>query len=619
MPTVNRTSPQGSHLDFSTGAEIKGLSASTNSGNPVEHDQLITAQALKQNLITAGNVIEVDGANANLLFLQSDASVTLAGTNSYYARNSTGSAGDFDVSGYVDMGVGEIATFGSSSPYNFQVTSTSANSYHWYRRDNGDGTYMVLGFYLPGGAYTLAKVTGDPADFTNVVVEYKASPPTTGSKTVDGERYIDYDHANVTLGLGANISYAKAQNGQFTLNVAKTTGEMVTGTVTDAKVAKDYLDQEVASAKVAGNNAYDNSASSYPQAPTDVQSMGEAAKEQIDVAQNTANGAVTVNGTQNTNIAAHSTALSIANGDTDMGLFSNTSLTDNAPLKTVLEDFADAELQEHTNVVSTLGTQLGDSDIGSMNSNIYSDGGTVKAKLEEVAVAVEGIIATGTIDFPQSEYHHHYTEYATPAGWEDGVTDVAAMIIDPTGSNVQLDSLPAGTSILMITDSGSPIDGLYVTVDGGAGVFTMVRHSAADEASEFFQGRKIQNLNGASHAGATYQIQSESVTTLDTDVIKFVHVGSVAIGEGTITEPKLSPALATKVNDKCDKYAVTVTIPDTGTVTINHNLNSLDVCVAIKDSAGNYYTTAEVDELDANNITVANIVEMVDARVIVIG
>ncbi|CAL9980390.1 hypothetical protein VPHD481_0013 [Vibrio phage D481] len=619
MSSTDKTDLVYRHLDFADTSKILNLPDATLDGSPLPKSQIEALLAAKQNSLSDENGIVIDGANIAIDLLLSDPSLSLSGTWNYYSRNSTGSAGDFDVAGYVDMGVGEIASFGSSSPYNFQVTSTSSNSYHWYRRDNGDGTYMVLGFYLPGGQYTIAKVTGDPADFTNVVVEYKASPPTTGHKEIDGERYADSDHAGITLAAGGNISYAKFQSGQLAVNVAHSEGEATTGKVFDAKVAKDLINEKTDEAKIAANTTFDNTSASYPQAPTDVQSMGEAAKEQIDIAKSTADGAVTVNTTQNTNIAAHSTVLGVSNGATHLGGFTNDLLDDNADVKTVFESIATEMDSRAASTQALLGVTLGDTGMGDMTSTIYTDDTDVKSLLDEAGSAIESLQVGAGAFWTAVDYHHHEDSHALPAGFGDGSTDVGTLVIDPTGSNILLSAMNTGDRILVIGDGTDPVTGIYVVNADNS----TQRATDAQASGDFTTNKTVNIINGGSHAGATYAYVGASDPTLGSDPLPFEFKQGTNVGDTTITEAKLSIVLAQKVNDKTDKETATFDINTSDgnggfTETIAHTLGE-DYIAQVADAAtGEVRTNFEVVKSD-NQVVVNSNISVTGLKIVIIG
>ncbi len=614
MPDINRTIVQGAHIDFSQGAQIKGISASTTSGHPVEHDQLASELSNKQGNLVEGDAISVTGDTVSI-------SLGLSGTD-YSGLTLSGLAESSLNGAYVRASYfGHFDDAGTALDFTY-----NAGNFDVYYKDNGGGVWAFLAKRSHDGTsdtgqWRVNLITTDPttitADVTDLVPDYTAVdgnvPTYSGEVSDSGRRVPASADSNVAYASGS-ASYLKIDsNGDLAADVVTEIADVATGKLLDASTTKTYLDSEVATAKVAGNNSFTNAVAGLTGNPSNVQSAIESVASEVDTAETNISNIQTVNTTQGNNINAHSSALGIANGATDLGTFTNPALTDGASLKTVLEGFADAELTEHQNVTTSLGTSVGDTNFGSMVSNIYTDSSDAKALLEEAGSAIESLQVGQGAFWQAADYHHHDDSSDLPSTWGDGVTSQGSVVIDANGSNLSVAEMGTGDRILVI--GGTVENGIYVVnADDSTS-----RAADADASTDFTVNKTVNIVNGGSHAGATYAYTGEDNPDLGTDNLPFTFKQSSNVADGSVTTTKLSTEVNATIEAKCGKHAETADIPATGYLTITHNLNSLDVAVSVKDSGGNYNNSLEIDEIDANSISIASVVAMTGARIVVIG
>ena len=107
--------------------------------------------------------------------------------------------------------------------------------------------------------------------------------------------------------------------------------------------------------------------------------------------------------------------------------------------------------------------------------------------------------------------------------------------------------------------------------------------------------------------------------TLDTDALPFEFKQGTNVGDNTVTEAKLAPALADKINDKSDKFVDTVTTDVSGYVTVTHDLGTADFIAQVWTTTGTVeVVTAEISDPTVNSVVIGG-VPSTTYKVILIG
>ncbi|CAL9956045.1 hypothetical protein VPHD480_0014 [Vibrio phage D480] len=621
MSNSDKTDLVYRHLDFGDASKILNLPDADTAGAPLPKSQIESLLAAKQANVVGGNGVEIDGNSIVVDLGTVTSSVAINGASDAYSRNSTGSASEFNVSGYIDRGIGEVLTSGSSSPYNFRITNASGNNYHFYTRDNGDGTFNALVFGLHVAKYHLYRVTGDPGTFNTVTLEFVASVPfvSPGYVTVDGDRYINTDYGDDIVLVGGTDSYMKFAAGALNADVVTDMASAATGKLVDAGIVKTYIDDAKATAIVAANNTFSNSLAGLTGSPSNVQSAIESAASEINSLDSDVSGLQDQDIIHTAGISDVASAVGIAVGSSNMGSFTNTMLIDNSDIKTVLEAIATEIDDVNDELHSKLGVNESDVGMGTMVSPIYSDDVNAKTLIEEAGAAIESLQVGAGAFWTAVDYHHHADSHSLPAGFGDGSTDVGTLVIDPTGSNLTVAELETGDRILVLADGTDTETGIYVVNSDNS----TQRSTDAQASADFTTNKTVNIINGGSHAGATYAYVGASDPTIGTDALPFEFKQGTNVGDTTITESKLALVLATKLNGKADKETATFNINTSDgqggfTETIAHTLGD-DVIVQIETAVtGEVRSNLEIVKTN-NQVVVNSNISVLGLKIVIIG
>ena len=175
-----------SHV-FAGGATVKGIPASQETGQAVEHDQLIAAQDTKQNNLTGGSGIELDGSTVK---------VDLAVTGTDYGTLTLSGSNYSSLDGNYTL-----ASFKGSLTYSgTSLDLDVGGNYNVYYKDNGGGVWAIVAkrdtdnIHNNGstgesnGSWLAVLVSVDPTsitdDYNNFVPNYQS---------------VDYDMLNLKL------------------------------------------------------------------------------------------------------------------------------------------------------------------------------------------------------------------------------------------------------------------------------------------------------------------------------------------------------------------------------------------------------------------------------------
>lgn len=164
-----------------------------------------------------------------------------------------------------------------------------------------------------------------------------------------------------------------------------------------------------------------------------------------------------------------------------------------------------------------------------------------------------------------------------------------------------------------------------LVVGGGidSGIFivnaddSVSRSIDADADTDFTTNKTVNIISGGSHAGATYAYTGSESPSVGSDVLVFEFKQGTNIGDGVITEGKLTVPLAGKINAKSDKSVVAVTTDASGYATVTHTLGS-DKFIAQAWEAGEVVPSAEFTGRTVNTVVLGG-VPLTEYEVILIG
>lgn len=282
-----------------------------------------------------------------------------------------------------------------------------------------------------------------------------------------------------------------------------------------------------------------------------------------------------------------------------------------------------------------------------------SNGDRVLVK-DESTLAHNGIyVRTSSTVFTRSDDFNTPTEIAggdfvfvtggtlyNSTGWVQ-IDEVTTVGTDP----IDWDQFSgAGT---FLAGAGLDLTGTTFSIGTGEVVATMIANNAVETAkinNNAVTTAKIADLNVttdklADNAVTTAKIATNAVTAVEladdavdtaaivanavTDAkIAANAVTTAKILDGNVTEAKLASALATKINDKTDKYSANVGNTVATSFTVTHNLDSKDVIVHVYDNSTPFAQVfVDVQHTSANAVTVlfATAPDTDQYRVVVIG
>lgn len=602
--TSNRKQPVVSSQDYLGTSTIENLPNAILPQSPTTLAQQNEALALKQDKLTPSSGTEITD---NVI------KVALATAGSDY--------NSLQVSG-----TGYTSLDGSYTRLNYNAYLEHAGTnldllyggdFSTYYKDNGGGVWSFIAKREQDGVedgddsfeyWLCCLVTTDPTTVTTTVTSFIPNYQAVDYKNLTNSNELDGTNFVPASGvfLGTDVVYAAGStpagllfdNGKLAIDFAQSISESASTKVFPASVVKTYIDEQVSSAKDSSNNTFSNTAAQITGNPSNVQSLGEALAGEIDTLDNRVSNTETINSSQGTNILAHSSALGIANGGTNMGEFTSLHAPDNSDLKTVIESVCNEIDTVNGELHDKLGVAEGVSGLGLLDTTVITDNSNVKQAIEQLGSATQLLQSGSGAFWSAATYHHHADISALPAGWGDGSTDVGAFVVDETGSNMAISAMNTGDTILVI--DGGVESGKYVV---NANQSTS-RSVDADSDEEFTTNKTIVIANGGSHAGATYAYTGPDNPAVGTDVITFEFKAPSVTGDYTITETKLVTALASKINDKTNKYVETVTTDAQGFAVVTHNLGTEDFIAQARSTTAVGETLPSIEFSDFTSTTV---------------
>ncbi len=597
----------------------------TSSGELVEYAQFITSVGTKQNILTDGNGINITGDVV---------SVDLATTGSDYDILSVSNATFASLNGdYTKLNYSAYLQEASGNTLDLIVGDDDID-WNGYYKYNGSSTWAVCFKKDTDGSETTTPnadtwlsvlTTTDP---TSIMYNGSGSMPI--SSFIPDYTAVDFfpvSSANESSGDGnfspsatsPNVSYATGStpagllfdNSKLAIDFAQTISAGSSTKVYPSSIIKTYVDEQIVTAKDLSNQPFNNAIAQITGNPTNAQSALEGLAAEIDTADSAISAANTVNADQTVDIAAHSSVLGVSDGDTNLGDFTDADLTDNADLKTVLNNLAATSRASDESLADAIGITLGDTDLGTMTNSIVPDNSDVKAAVEALGNNIESVqLATrkplGLVDY----YHNADTSaggVALTAGQIDG-SEAFNTAVTGGGSTETFDLTSATEAVTILVSYGKEVGNVAAGVysrDPSTGILS--RYPEFDETGEIPANGYWQVLNEVTGplAYAFFSVYNTTDPVLGVDPIKIGADSLSGIGNGTVTLAKLGPDVIADIDSKNVKVSAQYTIVANTPLVITH---SLGICaVSVIDTLGNDISAQVEIDHDAPSFTTVTI------------
>jgi len=605
---VNGTKKVGVNLDLSSGAKLKNLPQASASGEAVEFAQLNAELTTKQDNMSGGNGVEIDGNAINIDLSESGTAfgtMTLSGT------------GIATLDGVYTRAPhrGHWSNSGLSLDW-----SHNTGDYAMYYKDNGGGVYAMLAARdTDGDNDTYGGIQGWMALLTSV-------NPATLSGNVFNQvpNYAMVDHFTATYSnetdengalvpdgnssfigyvTGSGSSYLKFNGGELLADVVTNMNSVGTGKLVDSSTVKTYIDEQSVVSRTASSNTFINATASLTGSPSNVQSAIEAAASEIDSIDSTIILLNAKDAMHDNRLDAHDGVLGVTQLASNLGSWSGAAaslFSTNSNVKAVLVEIADIFAVNRAELAGVLGLLEGDTDFGD-GFTVLSNDSDAKNLFQEIESELQNLSqGLGQFWNPVSARSIIDIDISSPG------TDTF------DGATVSI-----GNRVLLMGQNDPSENGIYIWSSTST---QMVRSLDANESSEFTINKTVQVLASSTQgvSGATFAYTNGDDPTLGSDDLPFSQKSQGVVGDASITEPKLGVDLAAKLNDKSDKYAETVTLTSGVPVQISHGLSSMDVIVQVRTVTGGNVTDIEIDITDSSFVTVNSLYDD-DYRVVVIG
>jgi len=496
--------------------------------------------------------------------------------------------------------------------------------FYLYYKDNGGGVWAVLAMLSPDGVESTSDevwwysylATTDPTSVVADVTSYIPDTTAVDNDSVATE-YVQVAANEFAPDEDAGINdisyttqgapYLKNDNGYIVADVVTSMGNVATGKLVDSQVAKTYYDSEIADAKVAANNSFNDGVVAV--GSSDVQGAIEALASENDTQNTNISNLQTQDTTHSAYIADNTAVCGVSQGEDNLGVFSEsyhvflravaTPTTDPVSLREAVGNLSERISEVYQNMGTTLGLASQETDFGT-GFTILSNNADAKTLYQEIEAQLQNL-AQGLGQF-----------------WGNGVNVVSlsnVTISNPGTDTFEGITLIAGDAdndkILLSAQTDASENGLYEFE--GSGV-AMVRCTDADADADFSPNKTVQDLA----TGDTWAYTGEDEPVLGTDDLTFQVKSRAVVADDTITEQKLAPALETKINDKADRYEETgITLVANTPKTITHNLGVNIPTYTVYNST-NDEVDVEFDIVDSNNVTIEHTVGGSNFKIVVI-
>ena len=608
MTTTNRKQKVISTQNYQNTHAIENLPDAVAPQSPMTKAQTEVALGLKQNNVSGGAGVDVTGSSISLDLATSGTdynSLTLSGTG-YSSLN-----GEYVLAGFK----------GSLSYSGTDLDLDEGGNYNVYYKSNGSGVWAIIAKRDTDNIHNNGSVgesTGNwiatltnvdvstiTSDYNSLIPNYQAvdSDFVTSSSEQDdlGNGTPASADSQITYGTGSTPAGLKFDNDKLAVDFAENVSEAASTKVFPSSVVKTYVDEQRDFAKTASNNTFSNAIANFAGNPSKVQSALEAAAAAI--------------GATNSTVSSHAVVAASEYGK----IAELQGEMDAAELAIVAE--GQARNADVALVETSLGFSIG-AGVESAGENV-TQGADLETAISELDVALDLVQGDLSSRLPAVDYFHAGTTYALTAGQAAGTEafDTAKYdVVDPSTGNVaytvDVDLTGSSIDVTVLVSYGNvgDIDAGVYTRDSATGYLT--RASYFDESSEIQKNAIMQVKYGGAIAGAQFYVSTPDEPVIGSSVIGFELASAVIIGSETIDEPKLTAALAAKLNAKTDKHVETVTTDGSGYATVTHNLGADVICQCWL--AGETVPTAEFSGVTATEVTLGADIST-EYKVVVIG
>ena len=615
-------------LQFEGGETAKGIPTATASDHAVPLSQLDSVSATKQDNLTDGSGLALDGStlSIDLAVTGTDyGTLTLSGTN-YSSLD----------------GVYSLASFKGSLSYSgTSLDLDVGGNYNIYYKDNGSGVWSVIakrdtdnihnngstgetnGTWI--AVLTLVDPTSITADYNNFIPNYQSVDYDflTASSEQD-------DNGNGTVSSASNhVTYASGntpaglifENGKLAIDFADNVGDAESTNVLPASVAVTAINEAEGRASQAQNTTFSNAIAQLPDAPNKVQSAIEKTKEVIDALSSVVSNNQATAASEYGNIDNLQAAVGSTTGN--MGT-THASLSNDVALPVLITELATLIAGGRSDTDTTLGLSSGQliSAIGSTVTN----GSDLVDALTAIVGAVETVQGDLTNRLGAVGFFHNGSEFPLTANQIAGTEALDVVQTGAgTGESTDVDAYvtnldtPRDVRILVSYGTTGDIDaGIYLR-NKDTGFLT--RATDFDEASEIEKGDVVQVLLGGSTAFADFAVSNDSAPIVGSDPIKFELFQASGIGDKQVTKAKLADVLLAEFEALPRHVGPTsYIVPANNSVTVPHGLLKGSP-FTIYDDAGNDLSEAfEVDATVAGQLVITSGDDVdVDIVVTVVG
>ena len=587
---------QQTGLDFGGVHQIKNIPSGINGGDAVNKSQLDARLALKQNNVSGGSGIDIDGSiiSVDLATAGSDYSSLVVGGTGYTSLNGTYARLPYQA--YLDyVGTDLDLTFGGD--------------YNVYYKDNGSGVWAIVARReidgqeetSDGGVWMSVLTTFDPTTVTSTVnsfiPNYQAVSydSVSNSDAQDENGFVSpsegsYAFATTAYAAGSTPAGLLFDNSKLALDFANTVNSAASTKVFPSSVIKTYLDEQIIEAKDLSNHPFSNTIAQITGSPNNAQSMGEALAGEIDTLDGQVSALQTKDITHDAYIADNTSALGINQGEDVMPtpIGAAVSFTGSGGnVAGYIQTLGDSIGNVYSNIGNLLGLGQFDADFGT-GFVILPNDADAKALFQATEAELQQIaLGLGQYWSPVEAYSGTNITISNPSTDEFGGAVVSQ-----------------GDRVLLTGQTASSQNGIYIFDTTST---EMVRASDADADAEFTPNKTVQVLDSSEEgiSGATFAYTGIDSPTVGTNVLPFALKSKGVVGDNSITESKLGVVLAAKLNAKGNRYEDTgiSVVADTPFV-INHDLGYAvpNVTVYLNNSKADF----DVDIIDSNNITITS-------------
>ncbi len=627
---TDRLQPVVTSQDYGNSQRIENLPNAVDPQQPTTLAQAQELLGLKQDNMSAGSGITVDGTTINVDLAVSGTdygTLILSGTN-YASLNGTYLLAPFK---------GSLSYSGTS------LDLDVGGNYNVYYKDNGGGVWAVIAkrdtdnihnnssVGESNGSWISVLTSVDP---TSITEDYNNFIPNYQSVDYD---FITYSSEQDDLGNGTVSSTASAvtyasgntpaglifENDKLAIDFADDVGDAESTNVLPASVAVTAINEAEARASQAQNTTFSNAIAQLAGNPAKVQSAVEALKSLADSISNTVSNNQSTASTEYLNIDL----LQQAVGSTfqHMGI-THASLSDNTTAKGLINELAALVAGLRADTVATFGIDAG-TQVVPTGDNV-SVGVTIMQAINQLDEAIGAIQGDLTSRLPAVDQYHSGLQYPLTAdqlAGTEAVDEVKYDVIDAnTGAvlmhwSTDLTSFTLPTTMLVdYGEAGHVGAGVYVR-DPATGFIARV--TWLDEDAEVQKNGLMQVRYGGAIAGAEFAITSVDNTIVGSEPIGFANVRAVIIGQRTIDETKIEPGFLNKIDIKTDKHVQEVETDASGYVTVTHGLDTEEFVVQVWSNpvtGTKEVVTAEISDPTSTSVVVGGL-PSTRYKVVIIG